>query len=136
MGNPLRSSRVSSQKQNREGVVGIQSRQYRATAESSPKCGGGLGRDDFRNQYQSLLIGKINFQLLLSLLRPKNNNIHVYINYIALVLPIATASMERAISAMNIVKSPLRNRMRDQWLSNSMVVYIESNVFSSVDMKL
>ncbi|RXI04717.1 hypothetical protein DVH24_038991 [Malus domestica] len=32
MGDPLRSSRVSSHKQNREGVVGAQSRQYRATA--------------------------------------------------------------------------------------------------------
>ena len=31
MGDPLGSSRVSSQKQNREGVVGTQSGQYRAT---------------------------------------------------------------------------------------------------------
>ena len=45
MSDPLRSSRVSSQKQNREGVAGAQSGQYRATAESSPGCGGGPGRD-------------------------------------------------------------------------------------------
>ena len=45
MGDPLGSSRVSSQKQNRKGVVGAQNGQYRATAESSPICGGGLGRD-------------------------------------------------------------------------------------------
>ena len=38
MGDPLGSSRVSSQKQNREGVVGAQSGQYRATAESSLGC--------------------------------------------------------------------------------------------------
>ena len=31
MGDPLGSSRVSSQKQNREGIVGAQSGQYRAT---------------------------------------------------------------------------------------------------------
>ena len=31
MGDPLGSSRASSQKQNREGVVGAQSGQYRAT---------------------------------------------------------------------------------------------------------
>ncbi|CAN6677861.1 unnamed protein product [Malus baccata var. baccata] len=31
IGDPLRSSRVSSQKQNREGVVGAQSGQYHAT---------------------------------------------------------------------------------------------------------
>ncbi|CAL9012713.1 unnamed protein product, partial [Prunus brigantina] len=33
---------------------------------------------------------------------------------LALTLPVATASVERAFSAMNIVKGPLRNRMGDQ----------------------
>ncbi|CAN6686530.1 unnamed protein product [Malus baccata var. baccata] len=45
MGDPLGSSRVSSQKQNRKGVVGAQSGQYRATAESSSGCSGGPSRD-------------------------------------------------------------------------------------------
>ena len=46
MGDPLGSSaHVSSQKQNCEGVVGAQSGQYRATVESSPRCGGGPGQD-------------------------------------------------------------------------------------------
>ncbi|CAN6725446.1 unnamed protein product [Malus baccata var. baccata] len=45
MGDPLGSSRVSSQKQNREGVVGAQSGQYRATIESSLGCGKGPGVD-------------------------------------------------------------------------------------------
>ena len=45
MGDPLGSSRVSSHKQNREGVAGAQSGQYRATVESSQGCGGGPGRD-------------------------------------------------------------------------------------------
>ena len=45
MGDPLGSSRVSSQKQNRDGVPGAQSGQYRATVESSSGCGGGPGRD-------------------------------------------------------------------------------------------
>ncbi|CAN6723563.1 unnamed protein product [Malus baccata var. baccata] len=45
MGGPLGSSRVSSQKQNREGVVGAQIEQYRATVESSPGCGEGPSRD-------------------------------------------------------------------------------------------
>ena len=40
MSDPLGSSCVSSQKQNREGVVGGQSGQYLATGESSPGCGG------------------------------------------------------------------------------------------------
>ena len=41
----LGSSRVSSQKQNSEGVVGAQSGQYRAMAKSSPGCGEGPDRD-------------------------------------------------------------------------------------------
>ena len=45
MGDPLGSSRVSSQKQNREGMAGAQSGQYRATTELSPGCSGGPGWD-------------------------------------------------------------------------------------------
>ncbi|RXH99594.1 hypothetical protein DVH24_021396 [Malus domestica] len=45
MGDPLGSSRVSSQKQNCEGVVEAQNRQYHATEESNPGCGGGPGQD-------------------------------------------------------------------------------------------
>ena len=43
---------------------------------------------------------------------------------LTLVLPVATASVERAFSAMKIVKTQLRNKMGDQWLSDSMIVYI------------
>ncbi|CAN6675243.1 unnamed protein product [Malus baccata var. baccata] len=38
MGDPLGSSCLSSQKQNHEGVVGAQSKQYRATVELSQGC--------------------------------------------------------------------------------------------------
>ena len=44
---------MSSQKQNREGVVEAQSGQYRASAESSPGCGGGPGRDVTRGCWAS-----------------------------------------------------------------------------------
>ena len=52
---------------------------------------------------------------------------------LALVLPVATASVEKAFSAMKIVKTPLRNKMGDQWLSDSMLVYIEKDVFVFID---
>ena len=53
MGDPLGSyARVSSQKQNREGVVGVQSEQYCVTVESSPGCGGGPGRDVTMDAYK------------------------------------------------------------------------------------
>ena len=52
---------------------------------------------------------------------------------LALVLPVATASVERAFSAMNIIKSRTRNRMGDQWMNDSLVVYLEKDTFNSLD---
>ncbi|RXI09373.1 hypothetical protein DVH24_033990 [Malus domestica] len=60
MGDPLGSSRVSSQKQKSEGVVEAQSGQYRAMVESSPGCGGSPGRD-VSVWYQSISLGSIVF---------------------------------------------------------------------------
>ncbi|CAL2277966.1 unnamed protein product [Prunus armeniaca] len=48
---------------------------------------------------------------------------------LALVLPVAIASVERAFSVMNIIKGPLQNKMGDQWLSDSLLVYVEKDVF-------
>ncbi|PIA27274.1 hypothetical protein AQUCO_08100010v1 [Aquilegia coerulea] len=52
---------------------------------------------------------------------------------LALTLPVATASVERAFSAMNIVKNRLRNRMGDQWMNDSLITYIEKDAFDGVD---
>ena len=35
---------------------------------------------------------------------------------LALILPVATATVERAFSAMSIVKTDLRNKMNDEWM--------------------
>ncbi|KAL7154812.1 hypothetical protein ABFS83_03G028300 [Erythranthe nasuta] len=47
---------------------------------------------------------------------------------LALTLLVATATVERAFSAMNIIKNGLRNRMNDEWLSDSLLVFIEREV--------
>nr|XP_011459928.1 PREDICTED: zinc finger MYM-type protein 1-like [Fragaria vesca subsp. vesca] len=52
---------------------------------------------------------------------------------LALVLPVATASVERAFSAMNIIKNRIRNRMGDQWMNDSLAVYLEKDIFISID---
>ncbi|CAL8131683.1 unnamed protein product [Prunus armeniaca] len=52
---------------------------------------------------------------------------------LALVLPVATASVERAFSVMNIIKGLLRNKMGDQWLSDSLLVYVEKDVFDCIE---
>ena len=42
-----------------------------------------------------------------------------------LVLPVATATVERCFSAMKIVKTELRNRIGDIYMSNSLICYVE-----------
>ena len=52
---------------------------------------------------------------------------------LALVLLVATTSVERALSTMNIINNRIRNRMGDQWMNDSLVVYLEKDIFSSID---
>ncbi|XP_031275229.1 zinc finger MYM-type protein 1-like [Pistacia vera] len=49
---------------------------------------------------------------------------------------IATASVERAFSAMKIVKTHLRNQMGDQFLNDSLIPYVEKTIFDSVDKEV
>ena len=53
---------------------------------------------------------------------------------LALLLPVATATVERAFSAMKIIKTELRNKMYDGWLNDLMVIYIEREIFKSLDL--
>ncbi|KAK8930679.1 hypothetical protein KSP39_PZI011654 [Platanthera zijinensis] len=52
---------------------------------------------------------------------------------LVLLLPVATATVERAFSAMKIIKTRLRNRMNDEWLNDSLLTYIERETFKVVD---
>ncbi|XP_022681255.1 uncharacterized protein LOC111256822 [Setaria italica] len=52
---------------------------------------------------------------------------------LALILPVATATVERAFSAMNIIKTERRNKMNDDWLNNNMMCYIERDLFASIE---
>jgi hypothetical protein len=52
---------------------------------------------------------------------------------LSLLLPVATTTVERVFSVMHIVKSRLRNRMRDKWMNDSLVVYIEKDIFDKID---
>ena len=55
---------------------------------------------------------------------------------LTLLLPVATASVERVFSAMNIIKTDFRNRMGDEWMNDSLVVYIEKDVFAKINSEL
>jgi hypothetical protein len=51
---------------------------------------------------------------------------------LVLILPVATASVERVFSTMNYVKNKQRNRMGDEYLNNCLVTFIEREFFSQV----
>jgi hypothetical protein len=44
---------------------------------------------------------------------------------LSLILPVSTTSVERAFSAMKIIKNKLRNRISDEWFNHLMVCYIK-----------
>jgi len=55
---------------------------------------------------------------------------------LAMILPVATSTVERAFSAMKIVKSRLRNQMGDEWMNDCLVTYIERDLADKIDDEL
>ncbi|XP_031106247.1 zinc finger MYM-type protein 1-like [Ipomoea triloba] len=51
---------------------------------------------------------------------------------LSLILPVATASVERAFSAMKLIKTSLRNRMGDDLLHDCLLPYVKKEVFDQV----
>ncbi|XP_041995646.1 uncharacterized protein LOC121745754 [Salvia splendens] len=52
---------------------------------------------------------------------------------LTLILPVATASVEKVFSSMKLIKTDLRNRMGDEWMNDIMVVYIERGIFKKIE---
>jgi hypothetical protein len=52
---------------------------------------------------------------------------------LVLLLPVATTSVERAFSAMSLVKTKLRNKMCDSILDDCLVTYIERDILFEVN---
>ncbi|XP_022030771.1 uncharacterized protein LOC110931695 [Helianthus annuus] len=50
-----------------------------------------------------------------------------------LTLPVSTATTERGFSAMKIFKNRLRNKMADEYLTDSLVIYIEKEIADKFD---
>ena len=51
---------------------------------------------------------------------------------LVLTLPIATVTVERCFSTINIVKTKLRNRIDDHWMNDTLITYIKNDVFDSI----
>ncbi|KAL9664351.1 hypothetical protein QQ045_019751 [Rhodiola kirilowii] len=52
---------------------------------------------------------------------------------LVLTLPVSTATTERAFSAMKIIKTRLRNKMEDGYLSGCMMLHIEKEYVDDID---
>ncbi|KAK9690071.1 hypothetical protein RND81_09G102900 [Saponaria officinalis] len=53
---------------------------------------------------------------------------------LVLTLPVSTASAERAFSAMKLIKTALRNRMEDDYLTDSLIVCVEKGISKEFDI--
>ena len=51
---------------------------------------------------------------------------------LVLILPVATAQVERVFSTMNYIKNKLRNKMGDSYLNNCMVTFVDRDFFNQV----
>ena len=51
---------------------------------------------------------------------------------LALILLVATATVERAFLVMNIIKNWLRNWIGDQWMNDYLVTYTEKDIFKTI----
>ncbi|KAI5682688.1 hypothetical protein M9H77_03916 [Catharanthus roseus] len=66
-------------------------------------------------------------------------NIHQFFTLVyrlielALVLPVASVTVERSFSAMRTIKNDLCNRMGDEFLNDSLVCYVEQEIFKSIE---
>ncbi|XP_075665303.1 uncharacterized protein LOC142634962 [Castanea sativa] len=51
---------------------------------------------------------------------------------LVLTLPVSTAITERAFSAMNVIKTDLRNKMEDEFLLDAMMLFIERDIAATI----
>ena len=51
---------------------------------------------------------------------------------LALTLLVATTTVERAFSTLNIIKNWLRNQIGDQWMNDFLVTYIKKDIFKTI----
>ena len=108
---------------------------------------------DFTNQEMTLLKAKVDhyehnvvghptfkklsstFELCQWLVKSRKSLFYLYIyRLITLVLTllVSIATVDRAFLAMNIIKNRLRNKMEDDFLMDSMILYIEKEIAANL----
>ena len=74
-------------------------------------------------------------QLVEKMVEMKNNVSYPLIYLLvtlALILLVATTTVERVFSTMNIIKNRLRNQIGDQWMNDCLITYIEKYIFKTI----
>ena len=51
---------------------------------------------------------------------------------LALFLLVATITVERTFSALNVIKNWLRNQIGDQWMNDCLITYIKKDIFKTI----
>ena len=51
---------------------------------------------------------------------------------LTLILLVATVTVKKTYSTMNITKNRLRNQIGDQWMNDCLVTYIEKDIFKTI----
>uniref|UniRef100_A0A1S4CZM3 Zinc finger MYM-type protein 1-like n=1 Tax=Nicotiana tabacum TaxID=4097 RepID=A0A1S4CZM3_TOBAC len=73
----------------------------------------------YPNEFDEVQIRDLSYQL------------DTFIVLLTLILPVATATVERAFSSMKQIKNEERNSMGDQYLNDCLVCYIERDIFTN-----
>jgi len=67
-----------------------------------------------------------------------NKSQHYHLNdkliRLVLTLPVSTATTEQTFSTMKHVKTVLRNKIKDEFLADSMMIYIERELIEDIDL--
>ncbi|XP_042423618.1 zinc finger MYM-type protein 1-like [Zingiber officinale] len=93
--------------------------------------------------YQSDVIFESRFQVstlsnlcqeLVASRRSENYVMLTRLIYLVLTLPVSTAIVERAFSAMKHIKTAIRNKMEDGFLADCMTIYIEQEFAMNIDV--
>ena len=67
----------------------------------------------------------------------RSTNFHLVYCVISLILtlPVSTATTERSFSAMSLVKTRLRNKMEDEFLNDSLILYFERDLAEKISLE-
>ena len=75
-------------------------------------------------------------KLCRKLVETRKSQIYFLINRLirlVLTLHVSVATTERAFSAMKLIKTPLQNKMENEFLSDYMIIHIESEFVDTIN---